>query len=102
MDDRTISTTNDLSPVVYGGGKWVVGSNQGVIYYSTDASSWSASGLPTQSAGPMFMEMEFSSVMMGLIYMFPGNGLDYTLAYVTGESTAPTRIAFLTGFLGKG
>ena len=95
--NRTISTTNDLyRTVVYGGGKWVVGSNQGVIYYSTDASSWSAYGV-TQSAGPYVYGNGVFVGNDGSDLYVSGNGLDYTLAYVTGESTAPAA-AFFDGF----
>jgi len=93
--DRTISTTNDLSPfVVYGGGQWVVGTTQGVIYSATNISSWTAN--PVQPASPVVYGNGVFVGNDGADLYVSTDGLTYTLAYVTGDSLVPT-IAFSDG-----
>lgn len=93
--DRTISTTNDLSPfVVYGGGQWVVGTVQGVIYSATNISSWTAN--PVQPAYPVVYGNGVFVGNDGADLYVSTDGLTYTLAYVTGDSLVPT-IAFSDG-----
>ena len=93
--DRTISTTNDLSPfVVYGGGQWVIGTTQGVIYSATSVSSWTAN--PVQPASPVVYGNGVFVGNDGADLYVSTDGLTYTLAYVTGDSLVPT-IAFSDG-----
>ncbi len=93
--DRTISTTNDLSPVVvYGGGKWVVGTVQGVIYSATAINTWTAN--PVQPAAPVvYGNGVFVGHDGGDLY-YSDDGINYTFAYETGDSIL-TPVAFFDG-----
>jgi hypothetical protein len=93
--DRTISTTNDLSPVVvYGGGKWVIGTVQGVIYSATAISTWTAN--PVQPAAPVvYGNGVFVGHDGGDLY-YSDDGINFTFAYETGDSIL-TPVAFFDG-----
>jgi hypothetical protein len=94
--DRTISTTNDLDPVVvYGNGQWVVGTVQGVIYSATSVSgTWTAN--PVQPAVPVvYGNGVFVGHDGGDLY-YSDDGINYTFAYETGDSIL-TPVAFFDG-----
>ncbi len=94
--DRTISTTNDLSPVVvYGGGKWVIGTVQGVIYSATSISSWTAN--PVQPAAPAAYGNGVFVGHDGSVLHYSTDGVEYFPAYDT-EDALLTQVAFFDGY----